>query len=98
MFPLHFPEFLNTNLKARKKIQYNIAAKNKTDDQKNSPRKYKRNINTIENIIHTITESIAPPIPSRLQLESQNQMYQFLGFYQNTVLFFLGLKYFLHCF
>jgi len=61
---LHFPEFLNTNRKALKKIQYNIALRDKTEDQKKSPSKGKRNTSNIENTIHRTRERIAPPIPS----------------------------------
>ncbi|WP_228400634.1 hypothetical protein [Chryseobacterium taihuense] len=62
--PLHFLEFLNTNRKARKKIQYSIAAKNKIAAQKKNPKKYNRNDNAIEIKNQRIIETITPPIPS----------------------------------
>jgi hypothetical protein len=62
--PLQCLEFLNTKRKARKKIQYNIAANNKITAQKKTPRKYNRKIRTIENNIHKRIERIIPPIPS----------------------------------
>lgn len=61
---LHVLEFLNTNRKARKKIQYSIAAKNKIAAQKKNPKKYNRKANTIEIKNHKIIERITPPMLS----------------------------------
>ncbi|CAD0218792.1 protein of unknown function [Chryseobacterium sp. JV274] len=37
--PLHFPEFLKTNLSALKNTQYKLAVNNNIADQKKSPKK-----------------------------------------------------------